>query len=179
MQELVSQTITALATLVLLSNIASIFLVLLLILRFVTKHPIIRKIHQFILDNATSFSLIVATVATLGSLFLSEIAKFDPCKLCWEQRIFMYPLPILFLVALITNDTKVKKYVLPIATIGLGFAIYHILLQTFPQALQCSDELISCTRKYTAHFGYITVPVMSASAFMFIIVLNLFRNPTK
>lgn len=30
-------------------------------------------------------------IATLGSLYFSEIMKFEPCVLCWYQRIFMYP----------------------------------------------------------------------------------------
>jgi hypothetical protein len=38
----------------------------------------------------------VAIVATLGSLFMSEIAGFIPCRLCWVQRGFMYPLALVF-----------------------------------------------------------------------------------
>ena len=39
---------------------------------------------------------VVAIVATLGSLYFSEIRHFVPCVLCWYQRILMYPLvPIL------------------------------------------------------------------------------------
>ena len=39
----------------------------------------------------------MAGVATLGSLYFSEVAHFRPCVLCWVQRAFMYPLaPLLF-----------------------------------------------------------------------------------
>ena len=31
-------------------------------------------------------------VAMAGSLYFSESANFVPCKLCWFQRIAMYPL---------------------------------------------------------------------------------------
>ena len=42
---------------------------------------------------------LVAAIATGGSLFFSEIAGFIPCELCWYQRICMYPLTIIVLVA--------------------------------------------------------------------------------
>lgn len=168
----VSQTISALSILVLFANIFSVLLSVLFGIVTFSKFSITKKILNVIQNNAIYVSLLVASVATIGSLFLSEIAHFAPCKLCWEQRIFMYPLPIIMLISLLTDDTKVRKYILPLATIGFLIATYHILLQTFPQALQCSDELISCTKKYTAHFGYITVPVMSASAFITIILLQ-------
>ena len=42
----------------------------------------------------------VASTAMLGSLYLSEIADFIPCTLCWYQRIAMYPLvPLLGIAA--------------------------------------------------------------------------------
>src|SRR5688572_18615670 len=42
----------------------------------------------------------VALVATVGSLYLSEVANFTPCKLCWYQRIAMYPMvPVLGMAA--------------------------------------------------------------------------------
>ncbi|HZC29968.1 MAG TPA: disulfide bond formation protein B, partial [Gaiellaceae bacterium] len=44
-------------------------------------------------------AFVVAALATGGSLFLSEIAGFIPCELCWYQRICMYPLSILTLFA--------------------------------------------------------------------------------
>lgn len=42
-------------------------------------------------DIALFAAWVVACVATLGSLYLSEILGYEPCKLCWFQRILMYP----------------------------------------------------------------------------------------
>ena len=61
---------------------------------------------------------LVATVATLGSLFFSEVMEFVPCVLCWYQRILMYPLVIIFLVGLFPLDKKVIKFSLPLVMIG-------------------------------------------------------------
>src|SRR6476661_10099928 len=41
----------------------------------------------------------LALVAFAGSLFFSEHASYIPCRLCWYQRICMYPLVVIFLGA--------------------------------------------------------------------------------
>jgi disulfide bond formation protein DsbB len=53
----------------------------------------------------------VALTCTLGSLYLSEVAKFPPCILCWYQRIAMYPLVVILAVASLRRDRSVKWYV--------------------------------------------------------------------
>lgn len=52
-------------------------------------------------ENGLLFIWIVSAVATLGSLYFSEIRHYEPCKLCWIQRIFMYPIVIMATVAFI------------------------------------------------------------------------------
>ena len=46
---------------------------------------------------------VVSLVATMGSLFFSEVMRLPPCVLCWYQRIGMYPLAVMFTVALVTQ----------------------------------------------------------------------------
>ena len=48
----------------------------------------------------------VATLATIGSLFFSEIAKFTPCTLCWYQRIAMYPLVVILGMAMLRRQRR-------------------------------------------------------------------------
>ena len=45
----------------------------------------------------------VATAATLGALFFSEVMELPPCALCWYQRIFMFPL-VLILPGLLEGE---------------------------------------------------------------------------
>jgi disulfide bond formation protein DsbB len=73
-------------------------------------------------------AFLVASIATLGSLFFSEIMEFIPCTMCWYQRIFMYPLVLIFLVNLLYPDEKVFKYSISLVLVGLFFSIYHNLL---------------------------------------------------
>jgi len=114
-------------------------------------------------------AFVVTAVATAGSLFFSEIANFVPCELCWFQRIFMYPLAIVTLLAAIANDHRVARYLLPLPVIGAGISVYHILVEerVVGQTTAC---LISapggCAVKWIDEFGYVTIPVLALTAFV-------------
>lgn len=125
---------------------------------------------------------ILATVAVLGSLFFSEVMGLQPCVLCWYQRIFIYPLAVIFLVALFPLDKRVVRYALPLAVIGLGFAVYHYLLYSgyIPEDLQPCSQGVSCAEINLELFGLITIPMLSIWAYSAIIALLLiFRQRTQ
>lgn len=127
---------------------------------------------DFLNNNALIFAFIVALTATLGSLFYSEIAGYTPCKLCWFQRIFMYPLVILFGVALMRKARNIIYYVIPLSMIGGAISIYHYIIQRTEYAASCVEGGVSCTSKYVFHFGYITIPMMALTAFGLIIIFS-------
>jgi disulfide bond formation protein DsbB len=114
-------------------------------------------------------AFVVTGVATGGSLFFSEIAHFVPCELCWFQRIFMYPLAIVTLLAAIANDHRIARYLLPLPVIGAGIAVYHILVEerVVEQTNAC---LVSapggCAVKWVDELGYVTIPVLALTGFI-------------
>lgn len=112
-------------------------------------------------------SWLVAMVATLGSLFFSEVMYFPPCVMCWYQRICMYPLAIMLIIALFKNDKEVFKYAFALSLIGLFFAIYHNLLYygLLPEAAKPCNQGVSCTSDYINYFGFITIQFLSLVAF--------------
>jgi disulfide bond formation protein DsbB len=123
-------------------------------------------------SNAVPLAFAVALVTTLGSLYLSEIAHYHPCPLCWYQRICMYPLVVALIVGWVRRDREVYAYVLPPAIIGAGFAIYHTQLQAFPkQHGPFCKGIDPCTVRYVWKFGFVSVPFMSLAAFAFIITM--------
>ena len=125
---------------------------------------------------------ILATLATLGSLFFSEVMDLKPCVLCWYQRIFMYPLVVILLVGMFPLDNRVVRYALPLAVIGWIFAVYHYLLYTgfIPESLAPCDIENSCKDIDLELFGFITIPMLSILSFTAIIVLLvIFRNRTR
>jgi disulfide bond formation protein DsbB len=119
-------------------------------------------------------ALLVALVATLGSLYLSEVAHFEPCRLCWYQRIAMYPLALLLGVAVVRRDQGVRPYALALALVGLPISAFHYLVERFP-ALEASgcDPANPCSIVWVWRFHYISIPLMAASAFALIAALLL------
>jgi len=65
---------------------------------------------------------ILALVSTLGALFIGEVMGMTPCLLCWYQRIFMFPLPIVLFMGLFPFDSKAIRYALPLAIAGWAVA---------------------------------------------------------
>ncbi len=99
----------------------------------------------------------VALTCTLGSLYLSEVAKFPPCILCWYQRIAMYPLTIILAIAAATRDRAIARYVVPITAIGGAISIYHYQLERFPeqQSLSCALD-VPCTTVWIWKFHWMS-----------------------
>lgn len=114
---------------------------------------------------------IVSVGATTGSLFFSEVMMLPPCLLCWYQRIAMYPLVLLFGLALFPVDVKVVRYTLPLALIGWGIAVYHNLLyyKLIPEHMAPCTQGISCTTVQLEWLGFITIPLLSLVAFTVIL----------
>lgn len=116
---------------------------------------------------------VVASVATMGSLFFSDVMGFVPCNMCWYQRIFMYPLVIIFLMNILYPDDKVYKYAFPIVLVGLLFAIYHNLLMfgLIPEsAVPCASG-VPCSTEYINWLGFITIPFLSLISYLVLFLL--------
>lgn len=125
---------------------------------------------------------IIALVATVGSLFFSEVMQLPPCVLCWYQRIAMYPLVLIIGIGIISSDNRMKIYALPLCLIGLAISIYHNLLYygLIPDSITPCTEGISCTSKQIEWLGFITIPLMALTAFISIAVcLILYKRPEQ
>lgn len=142
--------------------------------------------RQFLQKYVLYIAWIQSLSATLISLYFSEILKFPPCVLCWYQRIMMYPLIFILAVGIIRKDKSVPLYALPLSITGLLIAFYHNLLYYgfLPKAAAPCVQGVSCTTKYVAYFGFITIPFLSFVAFLVItlaciIFLKLNRKENK
>ncbi len=121
---------------------------------------------------------LVASVATLGSLFFSEVMMFPPCVFCWYQRICMYPLVVILSAGLFPVTKSVIKFSVPLALIGWMIAVYHNLLyyKILPESAAPCVRGISCTTVYIEWLGFITIPLLSLLAFSAILILLFFTN---
>ncbi len=138
-----------------------------------------REFRAWLAPVALPFAWVVALVATAGSLYLSEVAKFVPCTLCWYQRIGMYPLALLLGIAVLHRDARIGRYVIPLALVASTISIYHYQLERFPSQthLACSNS-VPCTIVWIWKFHYISIPFMALSAFAAIVTLLLIARPT-
>jgi disulfide bond formation protein DsbB len=113
-------------------------------------------------------AFVVTAIATGGSLFFSEIAHFVPCELCWFQRICMYPLSIVTLLAALANDHRVARYLLPLPVVGAGVSIYHLLVEhgVVHETQACRISAPGgCATRWIDEFGYVTIPALALTAF--------------
>ena len=114
----------------------------------------------------------VAVVATLGSLYYSEVADFPPCRLCWFQRIGMYPLAVILPIAAWRRDNAVRWYALPLAVGGGLVSAYHALIERVPSLETGScDPTNPCSTVWVERLGYLTIPVMALSGFAAVVAL--------
>ncbi|GGE07472.1 disulfide bond formation protein C [Marinithermofilum abyssi] len=116
---------------------------------------------------------LVSLVAVGGSLYFSEIAGFVPCKLCWVQRIFMYPLAILLGIASYREDRSIVSYVLPFSVTGGLVSLFHYLEQKIPAVANWAPCTVGvpCNGQYINWLGFITIPFLALTAFVMISVL--------
>ncbi|MFC6591232.1 disulfide bond formation protein B [Deinococcus lacus] len=140
-------------------------------------------------DTRLYLAWVVALVATLGSLYLSEARDFRPCVLCWYQRIAMYPLALWLGIAALNADFSVRRYAIPLAATGWLIALIQNLedWEVIPVLKSCSVEAgaVSCTTPWPLWGAgalaplnsILTIPVLSMLAFTAILALLAWRRP--
>jgi len=124
-------------------------------------------------DKALFAAWFVAFASSLMVLFIGEVLGQMPCLLCWYQRIFMLPLPIILGLGLWLGDEKVGRYGLALSLFGAGFALYHIAIYfgMLPETIQpCTATGPSCTDKSQIFFG---IPIPLLSLFSFALIAGL------
>ena len=119
-------------------------------------------------DVALWLGGIVALTATLGSLYYSLVAHYEPCELCWYQRICLYPLVPILLVGAFRRDRRVWMYAVVPTAVGLVIATYHTQLQAFPKQHSFCSLNNPCTNRYVWEFGFVSLPLMDLIALGFI-----------
>jgi disulfide bond formation protein DsbB len=120
---------------------------------------------------------IVALAATAGSLYFSEVAGFEPCLLCWYQRIAMYPLAVILGLAAWRRDDRAWIYAATLAGIGAVISAYHVLLEWFPSLSSgACDPDNPCTLVWFRVFGVFSLPTLALTAFVLIFTLVTIRR---
>jgi disulfide bond formation protein DsbB len=125
---------------------------------------------------------LIAALATGGSLFFSEIAHYAPCELCWYERICMYPLAAVLLLLALANDHRAARYLSPLPIVGAGLAAYHVLIErgVVSQTKECVLSAPGgCATKWIDELGYVTIPVLTLTAFALVLGLLLLAGASE
>ncbi|WP_078381691.1 disulfide oxidoreductase [Sutcliffiella halmapala] len=132
--------------------------------------------HSKKIENLLLLASVIALVATLGSLYFSEILLYIPCDLCWYQRILMYPLVVLLGIAAVKKDAAIATYVLPLSIIGSSISFYHYLVQKVEFVGQNSFAcgIVPCNGQYINWLGFITIPFLALIGFTSITIILIF-----
>lgn len=135
-----------------------------------------REVLDQLSSTAVLIAWLVATTSTVGSLYLSEVAGYDPCRLCWYQRYAMYPLILVLGYALLRRNRIATIVGLAMAGIGAAIAGYHVALQRLPDLDVGSCSATNpCTGRWMEELGFITIPTMALVGFIAIGVLLTLR----
>lgn len=110
---------------------------------------------------------VIASTATLGALFFSEVMQLPPCVLCWYQRVFMFPLVLLLPLGLFPFDGKVVRYALALALAGWLVALFQVLLVAgvIPESIRPCTQGIPCSEVQIQWLGFVNIPLLSFLAF--------------
>ena len=123
---------------------------------------------------------LVTSVSMLGSLYFSEAVGYRPCVLCWYQRIAMYSLAIILVIATVRKDRAIAPYAMVLAALGAGIAGYHWLLERWPSldTGTCSADA-PCSVPYFEVFGFVSLAFMAFSAFVTVLVFLWVVSPAS
>jgi len=127
-------------------------------------------------ENGLIVISIVALIATMGSLYYSEVRGFEPCTLCWYQRILMYPIVLISGVAIFQKNERIALTTAIFSLIGGSISLYHYAIQkmSFLSESAPACGLVPCTGQYVNYMGFITIPFLALIAFAIILITSLF-----
>ena len=128
------------------------------------------------IENSLLMIWVVSLTATLGSLYFSEVRGYEPCTMCWYQRILMYPIVLMTTVAYIQKNAKIAATTAVFSCIGAAISLYHYSLQKldFLQDSAPSCGIVPCTGQYINWLGFITIPFLALTAFVLIAGISFY-----
>lgn len=130
------------------------------------------RASRWVGEHATLISFVLVFVSSLVSLYYENVLGFAACELCWYQRIFIMSQVVVLGIALYRRDVAALVYAVGLSMVGLLFAIYQVFVLPFlASSYICEPGEISCLEPYVTGFGYISIPVMSLTLLVALLVI--------
>lgn len=159
-----------------------VFLVLLLLRSKRHEKPRLHRTLDLLETKALVFAFMFSIIATVSSLFYSQIAGLPPCSLCWIQRALLFPQVLFLGLAWWFESHRIIKYSSALSVVGMAVSAYHSYLQYGgSNHILCNviSNGVSCAQRYFLEFGYITMPIMSLTIFALLFILTFHFHKSK
>lgn len=138
-------------------------------LALATNHPFAKTIAKY----SSTILRVILVGAAIGSLTYEFLLGYNPCTLCWYQRMALFPLAILVFTANIKTSKLLQNQVLIFTGAGLIFSIYHNIIDKFPTLAEVCGTGPSCLLRYVNGFGFVTIQLMAGITLLSILVVTL------
>lgn len=129
---------------------------------------IVGKADEFLSDQHVEAVFLIGSLATLGSLFTSNVLNWSVCELCWFQRAFMYPIPFIAGAAIHLERKELVAAVIPLSAIGMLSSTYQYV-STSADPMSICGAVIPCSTPQSLYIGFFlrtqTLPVLAFLAF--------------
>lgn len=125
---------------------------------------------RFIKKHALYLAWVVTLVGLFCSLFFGEMLHHEPCRLCWYQRICLFPLVVILGIAAYKEDSRIGLYTLPFSLFGALLAFYQLLGFFIPAIHShglCGYET-DCSKDLVELWGFLSFPLVSLVGFLLI-----------
>jgi len=152
--------------------LVSHLLLVLIVLAILFRNSWGKSLINFLAINSIVIVFAISASVILGSLYYSQILGFEPCILCWWQRVFLFPLPVILATALWKGKKDVFTYIVPLVALAGLVAFYQAYANLGGFSFtSCTAVGGACSKIYVKEFGYITIPIMSLTVSVYILVL--------
>ena len=136
------------------------------------KLQMVENASEYIKKNSRMLIFLISAAGMAGTLYYSEIALYEPCKLCWYQRTMLDPQVFIAVVSLFRKNS-IRLALLPLNVIGMAIAAYHYIIQILPRAsVICTADAVSCTASPFYMLSYITIPLMALTLFTTLLIIS-------
>jgi hypothetical protein len=139
---------------------------------WIKKSPHIEKVYK----HFPAIVLVLFVSSAIGSFIYEYGFGYEPCLLCWYQRIAIFGIAILSFTGDIRANKTLQKQVLIFSTLGILVALLHNYTDIVPNTMDICGAGPSCLKRYIHEFGYITIPMMSLTTLVSGFVLALFST---
>ncbi len=156
-----------------LGGVATLLCAAILVFDFTTSHSLEAIIRTYGLVAA----FLITVSGTITALVYSEYFGFVPCGLCWMQRIFLFPQVVMLGGAIFYKDALYARYGIMLSVTGLVIGLYqHYLQMGGSEFVRCPVAGVGadCAKRFMFEFGFVTFPLLSAIAFLFLTVLYIY-----